>query len=54
MRLPSMSTIIAFLAFAIDEVAAQNPRDQFGKLPVCAVSLGTTNITDRMEVLTST
>ncbi|KAF2113648.1 hypothetical protein BDV96DRAFT_115467 [Lophiotrema nucula] len=36
MRAPSTLTLVAFLTFAVDQIVAEDPKDQIGKLPVCA------------------
>ncbi|KAF2467963.1 uncharacterized protein BDR25DRAFT_344680 [Lindgomyces ingoldianus] len=42
MKAHSLYTICAFLVFAAEEVTAQSPAEQIGKLPVCAQSCITT------------
>jgi hypothetical protein len=38
MKSPTVCTLLTFLAFAIQEIEAQDRTEQLGKLPVCAVS----------------
>jgi hypothetical protein len=40
MKGPTVCTIVAFMAFAVGQIYAQDLKEQLRKLPVCAVSRG--------------
>jgi hypothetical protein len=55
MRSPSLYTALMFLAFTIEEISAQAPKEQLGKMPVCAVrrTIESTVISSHIDIYDS-